>query len=354
MVEKVIHRISKITAALTLGAGLLLSAFLPANACAADDKSITLYCRQNDTILDGMQWSLYRVGTRDGSNIDFVPELEGYSMDLGDLSAESTDTAAKTIGCYIIAAGVSPLAKGYTNAEGELEFGSLSSGLYLAKGKVLHVDNKWYFPSTLLIEVNDANFSLSYDAYPKFYYETETDREKSYTVKKVWIDDEPGSKKRPISITVDLYKDGEFTDSVTLDETNNWEYTWDSLEAGAEWTVAEHEIPVPYRVLIDSNRTQYLVRNSFDPGIPLDSSTDEETTEPTGAAATETATTVTTGTETVATQTTPTTAAATETTPSKLAQTGQLWWPVIPLSLGGILLIGTGIAISSGKKKDEK
>ena len=345
------NRIGKLTAALTLGAGLLLSAFLPADAAAADDKSITLYCRQNETILNGMEWSLYRVGTRDGSDVDLIPELDGYSMDLGDLSAESVDTAAKTIGSYIIAAGVSPLSTGYTNTQGELEFGNLSNGLYLAKGKVLNIDNKWYFPSTLLIEINDADFSMSYDAYPKFYYETETGQEKTYTVKKVWIDDEPGKKKRPISITVDLFKDSEYYDSVTLDETNDWEYTWGSLEAGAEWTVAEHEIPVPYRVLIDSNRTQYLVRNSFDPGIPIDSSDEETETTPTGAAATETATTSVT--TTVTTQTTPAVTTVPETTPSKLAQTGQLWWPVIPLTLGGILLIGTG-AVISGKKKDEK
>ena len=45
--------------------------------------------------------------------------------------------------------------------------------------------------------------------------------------------------------------------------------------------------------------------------------------------------------------------AVTTTTPS-LVQTGQLWWPVIPLALGGVILVGAGISMRAGKKKDER
>lgn len=36
----------------------------------------------------------------------------------------------------------------------------------------------------------------------------------------------------------------------------------------------------------------------------------------------------------------------------KLPQTGQLWWPVIPLSIGGVLLVGAGLVIRSKRKED--
>jgi hypothetical protein len=352
----------KLAAALTMSAGLLLAAFIPANAAAAGDKDITLYCRQDETILSGMEWSLYRVGTRDGSNVDLIPELDGYSMDLGDLSAEAVDTAAKTLSSYIIAAGISPISSGYTDTSGEVGFDGLSSGLYLVKGTVLQVDDKWYFPSTMLVEINDTDQSQSQDVYPKFYFETDTDDEKSYTVKKVWAevwaDDETGTIERPASITVDLYKDAELFDTVILDEGNSWTYTWESLEAGAEWTVTEHEVPEPYQVTIDSNRSQFLIINTVDPDFHIISGDDDITTTPTAAAVTEIVTNDTSGEPVTTTVSTQTTAAVTtgpvETTPGKLAQTGQLWWPVIPLSLGGVLLIGTGIILNSGKKKDEE
>ena len=37
----------------------------------------------------------------------------------------------------------------------------------------------------------------------------------------------------------------------------------------------------------------------------------------------------------------------------KLPQTGQLWWPVVPLSIGGVILIAAGLTIRARKKSDE-
>jgi len=36
----------------------------------------------------------------------------------------------------------------------------------------------------------------------------------------------------------------------------------------------------------------------------------------------------------------------------KLPQTGQLWWPVVPLSIGGVLLVGAGLVIRARRKED--
>lgn len=318
-------------------AGLLL--LFPLQIClhaaAAADKTITLICRQDETVLTGMEWKLYRIGMRHGSAVEFVPELSGYSMDLGDLSAETVDTAAKTIESYVTAAGLAPLAQGQTDTAGEAAFGGLDNGLYLASGKVLQVENTVYYPSALLLEVNDADASIDYDAYPKFYYTTLSEEAKEYTVKKVWADDENAHGARPADVTVDLYQDGVLKESVTLNESNGWEYSWAALNDGSEWTVAERDIPEPYSVMIDSNSAQFLIRNTY-----------QETT--------------TTGSETETTETTETTTEppateppVTTTTPS-LVQTGQLWWPVIPLALGGVILVGAGISMRTGKKKDEK
>ncbi|MDE6833703.1 MAG: hypothetical protein K2J39_05590 [Ruminococcus sp.] len=37
----------------------------------------------------------------------------------------------------------------------------------------------------------------------------------------------------------------------------------------------------------------------------------------------------------------------------KLPQTGQLWWPVVPLSIGGILFISAGLVMKSKRKSDD-
>ena len=205
----------------------------------------------------------------------------------------------------------------------------------IAVGKTLQVGEICYFPSTLLLEVRDSDAGLSYDAFPKFYAENRSSLDKIYVVKKVWADDEAGNIARPVNVTVDLYEDGTLRDTVTLSEENKWQYRWESLDVTSSWTVAEREIPVNYEVMIDYNSQQYVIRNSYKP-----------TTE------------VTTIVTTVSTQTTTTSAPQTTTIPTtakeRLVQTGQLWWPVLPLSVGGVLLIGTGISVKDGKKKDEE
>ena len=122
--------------------------------------------------------------------------------------------------------------------------------------------------------------------------------------------------------------------AVTLSAENDWEYRWDTLDVQSEWLVAEREIPVDYEVMIDYNQSQFLIRNTYHHS--------QETEVTTTPPAVTTATTATTPPPQITT-----------TAPEKLVQTGQLWWPVLPLSLGGVVLIGAGISMRSGKKKDE-
>ena len=123
---------------------------------AAENKTITLVCRQDDTILIGMEWTLYRIGKRNGSEVIFIPELSGYSMDLGDLSANAVDTAAKTIASYVAEAGLAPLSNGSTNTSGELAFGGLNNGLYLAVGKPLQAGLCGVYPFPRVQTIRDA------------------------------------------------------------------------------------------------------------------------------------------------------------------------------------------------------
>ena len=272
-------------------------------AYAADDKTITLICRQDETVLSGMEWSLYRIGDRDGSTVRFAPALSGYSMDLGDLSSETVDAAAKTIEGYVIAAGVAPLAQGSTDTAGELVFGGLDNGLYLAAGKNLLVGNTCYVPSTLLIEVRNTDASLDYDAYPKFYYTDVSGQQKQYTVKKVWIDSDNQAQKRPDDLTIDLYQDGVLHDTVILNAENSWEYTWSAEDDGTEWRAVEREVPAEYTVMIDYNSSQFLIRNSYNPPETTAAFRTTVTTATTAAAVTTTTTATTAATTSEAAET---------------------------------------------------
>ncbi|MGN1388381.1 MAG: Cna B-type domain-containing protein, partial [Bulleidia sp.] len=68
----------------------------------------------------------------------------------------------------------------------------------------------------------------------------------SVTVTKSWEDGNNQDGLRPDSVTVQLYADSDkYGDAITLDDANNWTYTWDGLDemkAGAEISYAVEEI----------------------------------------------------------------------------------------------------------------
>lgn len=67
----------------------------------------------------------------------------------------------------------------------------------------------------------------------------------SHTVKKVWSNSDNKSGKRPESITVHLYKNGQLVEDekdVVLNEKNDWTYTWSGL-LGSGYTAVEDTVP---------------------------------------------------------------------------------------------------------------
>lgn len=304
------------------------------NVSAAEHNNmLTLICRTEEIILDGMEWKIYKVGERQGNDFVLTGDFSKYEVNLSDLSEKNITEVAKTLESYAIADNITFINEGQTDENGELTFENLEKGLYLASGKVLQVGNGYYVPSALLIEITDEGASLSYDAYPKFYYATIGDDLIVYAVKKVWEDNDDALKKRPTYITVEIYRDDVLSDIVTLDESNNWEYSWVDLNSGSEWRVVERDIPLGYEVSINFNSTQFLIKNIYK---------QEETTTATSEGTT---TTTITSTQLIG-----------STVPSEpnLPQTGQLWWPVIPMSFCGIILIVGGFALGLKRKTDEE
>lgn len=307
------------------------------NVNAAEENNVlTLICRTEETTLVGMDWKIYHVGERQGEDFVLTGDFSQYEVNLSDLSEESITEAAKTLESYAIADKIPFVGQGKTDKNGELRFENLEAGLYLASGKILLVDNIYYVPSALLIEITDEGANFSYDAYPKFYYATLDDNVKSYTVKKVWEDNDNAFEKRPTYVTVELYCDEVLSDIVTLDESNNWEYSWVELSGDSEWRAIERDIPPGYEVIIDFNSTQFLIKNVYK------KTTTTTTTTATTAVGTATTTNVTTSTQ------------STITSKPTLPQTGQLWWPVVPMSFCGMILLVGGFVLRIKRKADEE
>ena len=72
------------------------------------------------------------------------------------------------------------------------------------------------------------------------------DEQNTITVKKVWA----GSGTHPVSVTVQLYRDGTLFGEQTLNNGNGWSYTWTTTAGEHAWSVEEVNAPNGYTVNI--------------------------------------------------------------------------------------------------------
>ena len=389
----------------------VLSLIIPRNVLAdSNDKSLTLTCVSGDTVLPGMEWKLYKVGVRTSDNQNFVQtdEFSGLQVNMRRVTPDSIQKVAQTFQAYAIVSGIQPLQVGTTDEYGEVQFSGLDAGLYLISGKLLKIGSNYYQPTTNLIELKEDDSELKYDAYPKSEYEVKNAQPRAHIVYKEWLDDEEHLENRPEYVEVVIYKDEEYYDTIRLSEENNWRYRWVDSTGTSSWITMEKNPPAHYEVNIEYNEN-YRIQNSYvdEPftttTVSAESTTTTTTTvttasventgvsrtrTTTGAVSNETVTTTTTATTSInsgavtetnntttssrsTTTTTKTTTTTTRTTSGgkttaknenlnydnkgnpKLPQTGQLWWPVIPLSIGGVLFVGAGFAMRTRKKSDD-
>lgn len=181
-----------------------------------------------------------------------------------------------------------------------VSFEGLSPGLYLVLGESYTQGNTVFTPSPMLFYLpgqgEDGGWEYEVTASCKFDQEETTDATVSRKVQKVWKDS-GNQSKRPEMVFVQLLENGAVVDTVALSEENNWEYTWEGLDASSRWQVAETGVPDGYTVTVTQEGTLFVVTNTY-PGK----------------------------------------------TPSKLPQTGLLWWPVPLLACAGLVLVIAGAA----------
>ncbi len=289
--------------------------------------SLTLICKKDDIILSGMEWSLYRVGERVGKKYVLGGKFAGYPVSLSDTSAEGLSIAAATLENYAVIDNIGSDAKGIIDAEGYLVFPKLESGLYMVCGKNFYVGETVYEPSAVLVEINPSvgNEGIDLMVYPKVIYKILSETSRTHVLKKIWTD----SGQLHPAIQVEIYKGGVLEETVTLDDSNSWTYSW-FTENYAEWRVKETVVPAGYSVSYRTSDGQYVIENKYG------SDYSEETQPVTEQVTSPPSITVT----------------ATGGSVQKLPQTGQLWWPVPVMACGGIVMIIVGLRLRGSKKSE--
>ena len=258
--RKIYKRLGAVLCA--LGMVLMLAAGLTVNVLAAENsESLTLYCEYNGVVLSDMQWSIYKVGKKIGNKYSLDGDFTDYPVTFGSLTVEDLTEAASTLENFATLDSLVPERTGATDNNGRLHFENLETGIYLASGKRLHIDDYTYVPTPIIFEIDGKNKEIN--GYPKFIVKRtlpgDTER---YAVRKIWANAD-GVTDKPTEITVDIYKDGVVNDTIKLNQENNWTYSWDG-DASSDWKVKEVTVPPGCFVMYRNNTTQYIIMNNYD------------------------------------------------------------------------------------------
>ncbi len=292
---------------------ILLTAVLPVSA--AETGSLTVLFRHEDQPVERAPFQIYKVAEQDGSGYALIDRFLAYSVQIpDDPDSEEWKTIAFTLSAYAARDQIPPLASGETDETGQLCFDGLSDGLYLVTGSPAQLGELLIFPQPMLVTVpymaGDGTKDYEVVAEPKYEIRSTAETTVTRRALKIWKD-KGSEQKRPRQITVQLLCNGVIYDEKTLNEGNQWSYTWEGLDASKNWQLTEKEVPEEYTVGISREDVTFTVTNTNTNGNPPPPKKPGSPTLP---------------------------------------QTGQLWWPVPVLAGIGAVMLFLGIFLLLRKK----
>lgn len=303
------NRIFRALLAACLMLALAGQVFAAGNIDTEKDVKLTISYRDGETPLRGAYFAIYKIAEADytGALHLIAPYDEADDIDI-DIFGKSDETdeawvkLASTLEVYVQRERIDPTDKGRTDTDGSLTFPTSSDvtmkpGLYLVIGNRHTQGGYYYDPQPFLvmlptIDVEENVWDYDVEVSEKFSKRRipSTPGEGEEEFQKVW-NDGGASKTRPASITVDLLRNGEVYDTVTLTAKDNWRYTWKHLDSRYRYLVSER-VPEGYKMTASRDGDTIVVTNTGEkPPKDYD---------------------------------------------DRLPQTGLVWWPVELLAIGGV------------------
>ena len=258
-------RISYRIANFILIAALLLSGAVTAHAASTTEASEKVQLRSDCTLdvaysSDGMVFAgqdikLWHIADiTEDAQYALAGSFRSYPIQVTGTSSQSEwDEMTITLNSYILADGIAADQTAKTDAR----------GIYLVSSVRTEQDGKYYVLESFLAAVpgvdSEGQWVYSVSARPKMSVHTPAKGEVTYKVVKAWRD---GGRGRPVSVSVEVRRDGQLQQSVTLSAENNWMYTWKAVDDGSVWTVNEVNVPAGYTVGIQRSGDTFSITNT--------------------------------------------------------------------------------------------
>ncbi len=257
---------------------LLMVVTLPVDASAAvvePDKasSLTFVYLAQEVPFEGLAVKTFRIAevSADGKYA-LTGDFRDYPVSLYDVQSQAEwRNIASTLASYAIADGLAPTASGVTDGAGTVKFDNLLPGMYLTLSVRQDTPELVTVFENFLtaLPMPDGSGAYNYDvtAYPKHETRVPSPADRTFKVIKHWKDGGDYAL-RPDTVLVDLYRDGQLQETVTLSSDNNWMHTWTAPDDGSLWTCVEREIPDGYTVTVVQEGNTFVLTNAHDGDIP--------------------------------------------------------------------------------------
>ena len=240
------------------------------------DCTLTISYGYDGTAYEGYDVQLYKVAevAADGQ-YTLTEAFAGTGLSLNGIQTQGEwNLIRSTLEAYILAARMAPILTGVTDASGQAVFQELKPGLYLASPlSVIEDDVTCFFDSALValpgLGVDGLwQYQVAVAAKPQVLPPIGPDEEITLSVLKLWKGD-AGQNIRPITIEVEIFRDGHSYETVILSAQNNWSYSWTVPADGASWKVIERKVPAGYTMTVESRETTFIITNVWqDPSNP--------------------------------------------------------------------------------------
>lgn len=351
--------------------------------------SLTVEFAPEGEPMPGVKFEIWRVGELTDQGWKLLDKYP-YSVRLDNTGAAQWDAAAGTLLGYLRLDNIPSDAAAVTDSQGLAKFTDLDAGLYLAAGESGLRNGSRYTPTPFLVSLpnRDAAGIWYTDVTATCKFTIAPPEPVDRHVLKTW-NDGGNAAARPQQVEVVLLRNGQPYDTVTLTAANNWRHDWTNLDPNSDWTVVEKN-PGQYSVIVERTGITFQIINTWSPppynpppenpppdnpppdNPPPDNPPPDNPPPPDTFDRTDNSndpppvpdtpvppndpppdlTDITDGQTPLDTTTIPdgdtpldTTDIPDDGTPLgglKLPQTGQLWWPVAPMALGGLALIAVG------------
>lgn len=288
----------KTICALLLSMLFIVGAVMPCYAAAESGKISILLEDKDKNQIDDTTVHACRVADMDSTGYYPSENFKNSGISISGIINAPSESTAKDVADYITDNNIESVTAVTKN--GKAVFSDLDLGIWLV---FCEEDSKYTF--------NPYFVFLPYASKGKLYYEiisspkiedSKPNLINIYVIKK-WDDKNNAAKKRPETVMVELLDGETVISSAVLSELNGWAHTFTDVSKDGNYSVKEKAVE-NYTVQYNGDVSNgFIVTNLYNG--------------------------------------------------EKLPQTGQLWWPIIILSIAGIAFVLLGI-IELGARKNEK